>query len=1454
MTIAARDYPDESKEFPGRIDSQVSVLVKWLTDPALGERAFELQGVNPVTRDDIDDFVRKTRLRHLGPADVVVVYVTGHGREGRGGQHFLLLGDTDEQQIGTTAYRTSTLLEAVLGTDAEHVLVIVDSCQAGALDAEWAVLRKNLPQARRKLSTLGVLASADFDKSPRVGEFTTLMSLVHDRLRGPAQIVKPFLTFADLVTEIGAVLRTDGGRALEEPLWVWLPGLFEQSQCLPNPGYQRQIALVESPLEQVAVTASELDDYWVSRASGRVGPDDDAWHFAGRKDLNTSVMSFLRSDDQVLVITGVAGSGKSAVLARAVTLSDPDFVTAHPDIVDGVDPATRPPTGTINAAILARGKSSTHILTDVVVALGGSVGAGTDRALEILRELVTASGVERTVVIDGLDEALHPDRLVTDVLAPLISLRHPHTRMPLVRLVLGLRSAKPTPDAALAGDIGHALLDQLRRATDLVPVRVERTDEEPSVSTDIEAYVTALLRREGPYTHADTAVVAAAAATVAKRVAPSFLDARLAGQRLRAASTHQDLHDPAWLGTLAEGTVALFRDDLADVATAADRSVMEILAVLRAAAFGLGRGLSWSQVWAAVAEAILGRAVLDVDTLIAAVLASRLSGYLSQDVEDGRVVHRPSHERIAETLRDEAETLLATASDAFLAADHLRLSEDAVHVHRRITVALSGLGGAIPPHPYVRRYLVEHAARGGVLDDDHIPPEFLPWELGSRVRGLLGLPPPPELANGPLTVWARVEPFLHDADPMTRRISHVFACEAAKLETHEIAVGLPLRPLWAHWRLPRGNILDAATARPVLCTVTLRSGRVLLAIGGSDAVRMWDPQSGTPTGHPMPIKGVSAMAVVRSPDGRVLLAAVCGRHGISIWDAETSQRVRTLQSETHSMAVAVPTSEGRTLLATASYRAISMWDPATGQLIWEFDTRIDFGGLSGALAGVGAPEGQMLFIEALAAVPAPDGRTLLVVGHSGGVSIRDPDTGKLLPTPTKEPHPLMASLSGFASSLDLYRRPSLTTENYVKALAAVPTSDGRVLLAIASETGVSIWDAETGQRVRTLRVKGHPPTTLAAIPMSGGRALLAAPTNQGVSVWDPETGRLCSTLPAGQHTSALAAMATSDGRALLATGGGKVSIWDTKSTAPAAEFDGVSSATALAAMPTLAGRSILAVGRRDHRVSIWDAETGRQVRTLKTRHGYTLVAVPTSDGRALLATTNDHDGVSVWDAETGQRVQTITTKGPAKHLAAVPTSDGQMLLAIGQGGGVSVWDPGVGQQVWDHYIEIGGMEALAVISAPHRRALLVIGDTDGVAVADLETGRQVRTITTGAQPRHLAAVSTSGGRMLLAIAGYPGISIWDAETGELVHTLTTSPGLAIAALPMPDGRTLLATASQVDDGKISIWDPDLGICLVSLVTGGSVTALEPVIAATGMGLVFCGDRGVAHLSLGTLLL
>ncbi|MEU7872397.1 AAA family ATPase [Dactylosporangium sp. NPDC049140] len=655
VTIAARDYSDADDTFVRGIEGQVKILRDWLLDvKTLEKDAFEEdlhEALYPTTRRDVEDFLAEHALRDLLPADILVLYITGHGMRGESTTHYLLLPDTDRERLLATAIPTGRLVAEILDSNAEHVLVLIDTCHAGALDPELSGLTHDLERARRTLRSLVVIAACDFAERPRIGQFTGLLQQTLQRLRDVSGYTAPMLTLEEFLRELQL---TAGEAKVPEPqvLWPRMSSGTTPSPCLPNP-VPRRPAIVAAARSQLAPNEAELQ-YWLERAAGRVGRADPGWYAAPRAEIMRRIVGFLAGDARALIITGAAGTGKSALLARVVTFSDPRFL-AEPRFAQLVadEPADlRPEPNAVQVAVSARNRGPEEIAEDIATRLPQSPGAAPSPLLDRLNQ-TAANGGTTVLVIDGVDEAAHPLRLVSELFTPLGQVTTP-SGAPGVRLLIGVRSP-----GGIAEGIDATGPDYLLTA--LGPVlgrpevlRVDRDDVVP----DITEYVRALLAGDpgSPYAdHPDDAE--AAAATVAKAVAPSFLDARVAARRLREASAQQRLDDPDWLARLNEGTLGLLREDLADVAGETGRPVADLVAVLRATAFALGPGLPWAEVWPVAATAVRGRPWPDAGAVIADVLNSRLGGYLVTDVLDERMVYRPLHERVAEALRNAPESL-----------------------------------------------------------------------------------------------------------------------------------------------------------------------------------------------------------------------------------------------------------------------------------------------------------------------------------------------------------------------------------------------------------------------------------------------------------------------------------------------------------------------------------------------------------------------------------------------------------------------------------------------------------------------------------------------------------------------------------------------------------------------------------------------------------------------------
>jgi WD40 repeat protein len=122
----------------------------------------------------------------------------------------------------------------------------------------------------------------------------------------------------------------------------------------------------------------------------------------------------------------------------------------------------------------------------------------------------------------------------------------------------------------------------------------------------------------------------------------------------------------------------------------------------------------------------------------------------------------------------------------------------------------------------------------------------------------------------------------------------------------------------------------SGAGRPAAICALTAGGRTLIATGGYDAARTWDPATGAQCaifeGHKWSVNAVCALTL----GGRTLIATGGNDGTVRIWDPLTGTQERVLHGHTARVtAVCVLTPSNRTLLATASHdRTLRIWDLA----------------------------------------------------------------------------------------------------------------------------------------------------------------------------------------------------------------------------------------------------------------------------------------------------------------------------------------------------------------------------------------------------------------------------------------------------------------------------------------------------------------------------------------------
>jgi WD40 repeat protein len=227
--------------------------------------------------------------------------------------------------------------------------------------------------------------------------------------------------------------------------------------------------------------------------------------------------------------------------------------------------------------------------------------------------------------------------------------------------------------------------------------------------------------------------------------------------------------------------------------------------------------------------------------------------------------------------------------------------------------------------------------------------------------------------------------------------------------------------------------------------------------------------------------------------------------------------------------------------------------------------------------------------------------------------------------------------------------------------------DGRRLLTAGPAGDCRVWDADAGRLLRAIPA-GAAPAAAAFHP--SGRALALA-TEAGLRVWDADSGVPAS--PPLAHEGVVTELTfNADGSLLLSAGpDGTARLWDAATYAPAAPPMAHGAPIQSAEFSPDGTRVV--TGGTDGVARVWDARTGKPLpgQPVRTR-GPLNQASFGPDGHRLV-TAGDNRAAQVWDAASGEDVGPQMRHG-SKVLAAAFSADGRWVVTASDDLSARVWD------------------------------------------------------------------------------------------------------------------------------------------------------------------------------------
>jgi WD40 repeat protein len=1341
-----------------------------------------------------------TIRRSSEPGDVLVAYFTSHGIPYRDRFYFLASNsDSKLENLVDSAIPAEELARHLIqDSNAVQVLIILDMCYAGDGLANIARLAGQLAfTAGDRDPVLFVIAAAGSKQTAEEGAFVSALAAVLDdvdeRVGGKAQ---EYLQMGSLITEVNEQLGKYGS---QKARWSCLN---PDGDCFafPNPNYRSNI----SPGLDLE-THRAFEEHWIPKArNADIGVA--GWYFTGREQALRELVDWFnkpRSDGRARVVTGSAGSGKSALLARLVTLSDPQWreevlETSSSELPEG----TVPPAELVNAAVVLRRK----LLADVVSELAKQLHIkGSDATT--LRENIRTSGKKTVLVFDALDEADERQKLIDELLRPLAEITH-------VFLLLGTR-----PDPGAYGVTCRRRVECFGEASE----EMDLDDPLYGNPADVETYVKRRLLateepgRSTPY-QASPDRADAVARAVASRCGHSFLVVRTAVTTLLARSDAVDIGLPGWQEQLPRGfgeALVQFLQQL-DHTQEAGLSGVIARAALLPLAFAEGEGLPWERIWAQLATAISAIPINDEQI---AMLREQAAPFIVEALENGGSVYRLFHERAAEYLRSTVDQGQAQAAIVTALRDQVP--------------TLPGGEGLDWPmaHPYIHSHLPAHALKAnqlGALADDELflaacdPPRLLSSLMSLSAGSLREVVATYEMAFNNLQGLS-----IPDKLAYLELSARLLGCNTLANAWQNNSLDRTWTVAWVRCTKPTPHRRIPAASLVYAVAIASLEGRFVIVSGGEDkTVRVWDLASGDPIlapihGHQ---KRITAIAVV-SLAGRPVIISGSEDKTLRVWDLASGDTILPPIHGHHGHVTALTTTSlaGRPVIVSGSAdRSLRVWDLESGEVVRE------------------VPQAHVRKVRAVAtAIQA--GRPVIV---SGG----DDNTVRVWD---------MASGKQILSPMEGHQRP-------VRAVATASLAGRPVIVSGGDDNKVRVWELDSGKQILP-PMEGHqrPVRAVATASLAGRPVIVSSGDDQTVRVWDLETREPVGA-PLQGHDRWVRAVGTTRlaGCPFIISGGDDktLRVWDLDSGKPiGATLEGHDGRVSAVAIASFADRTCIVSGSADKSVRVWDLGSGEPIGAPIHGHQGHVTAVVTASvaGRPIIVSGGDDRTVRVWDLDSGDPIYPPLKghQGPVRAVTTASLAGRTVIVSGGDDRSMRVWDLDSGNVIRPPLQGHQGRVTALATAILADRPVIVSGSADrSLRVWDLKKGKAIRTLLE-AHDRWVQAVATSSleGRPVIISGGDDRtVRVWDLDSGDPIYPPLKGHQAPVRAVTTASlaGRTVIVSGG--DDRSMRVWDLVSGEPILELPNHIRIGTAMYGLAWSHDTLVVAGEAGLLAISLGNL--
>ncbi|KAN0085996.1 Quinonprotein alcohol dehydrogenase-like superfamily [Tylopilus felleus] len=554
----------------------------------------------------------------------------------------------------------------------------------------------------------------------------------------------------------------------------------------------------------------------------------------------------------------------------------------------------------------------------------------------------------------------------------------------------------------------------------------------------------------------------------------------------------------------------------------------------------------------------------------------------------------------------------------------------------------------------------------------------------------------------------------------------------------------------------------------------------------------------------------SVLSVAYSPDGshivsgsrdktiRVWNASIDGSHIVSgsedntirVWNASTGQCVAgPFQGHTDSVLSVAYSPDGSYIVSSSWDNTIMVWNASTGQCV------------------AGPFQGHTDSVSSIAY--SPDGSHIVSGSSDNTIMVWNASTGQCVAGP----------FQGHTYSV----------------LSVAYSPDGSYIVSGSSDKTIRVWNARTGQCVAG-PFQGHTYSVWSVAYSPDGSHIISGSSDNTIMVWNATTGQ-CVAGPFQGHTDSVSSVAYSPDGSHIVSGSrdNTIRVWNASTgQCVAGPFQGCSdSVLSVAYSPN--GSHVVS-GSRDNTIRVWNASTGQCVAGPFQGHTDSVSSVAYSpDGSHIVSGSWDNT-IRVWNSSTGQCVADPFQGHTDSVLSVAYSPDGSHIVSGSSDNTVGVWNASTGQCVADPFQ--GHTNSILSVAYSPDGSHIVSGSWDNTIRAwdlNASTGQCV----TGPFQGHTYSVSSVAyspdGSHIVSGSWDNTIRVWNASTGQCVagpfqgHTDSV---LSVAY--SPDGSHVVSGSS---DNTIMVWNASTGQCVAGPFQGHTYSVSSVAYSPAGSHIV-----------------